>query len=307
MSFADLKKQSRAGSLTDKLIKQVEKLNSGESSGDDRFWKPEVDKGGNGYAVVRFLPAPEGCELPWAQVWSHAFQGPGGWYIENSLTTMGQKDPVSEHNRVLWNTGSDRDKETARKQKRKLSYYTNVYIVTDPAHPENEGKVFLYKFGKKIFDKITEAMQPQFADEQAVNPFDFWEGANFKLKIRKVEGYWNYDKSEFDKPSPLLDDDDKLERIYKNLVNLNEFSDPKNFKPYEELKKRFDYVLGAKVAVRQDPETVEEDVQWEAERRGETSPKRSTPSFEVSRTPVAVEDDEDADDALSYFQKLAES
>ena len=307
MSFADLKKQSRAGSLTDKLIKQVEKLNSGESSGDDRFWKPEVDKGGNGYAVVRFLPAPEGCELPWAQVWSHAFQGPGGWYIENSLTTIGGKDPVGEYNRELWNSGSDRDKETARKQKRKLSYYTNIYVVNDPAHPENEGKVFIYKFGKKIFDKITEAMQPQFADEQAVNPFDFWEGANFKLKIRKVEGYWNYDKSEFDKPSALLADDDKLERIYKNLVNLNEFSDAKNFKPYEELKKRFDYVLGAKVAVRQDPETVEEDVQWEAERRGETSPKRSTPSFEVSRTPVAVEDDEDADDALSYFQKLAES
>ncbi len=307
MSFADLKKQSRAGSLTDKLIKQVEKLNSGESSSDDRFWKPEVDKGGNGYAVIRFLPAPEGCELPWAQVWSHAFQGPGGWYIENSLTTMGQKDPVSEYNRVLWNSGSDRDKETARKQKRKLSYYTNIYVVKDPVHPENEGRVFIYKFGKKIFDKITESMQPQFADEQAVNPFDFWAGANFKLKIRKVEGYWNYDKSEFDKPSPLLDDDDKLENIYKNLNDLNEFSDAKNFKSYEDLKKRFDYVLGAKATVRQDPETIEEDEQWEAERRGETSAKRSTPSFEIARPAVQEEDDEDADDALSYFQKLAES
>ena len=307
MSFADLKKQSRAGSLTDKLIKQVEKLNSGESGGDDRFWKPEVDKGGNGYAVVRFLPAPEGCELPWAQVWSHAFQGPGGWYIENSLTTIGGKDPVGEYNRELWNSGSDRDKETARKQKRKLSYYTNIYVVNDPAHPENEGKVFIYKFGKKIFDKITEAMQPQFADEQAVNPFDFWEGANFKLKIRKVEGYWNYDKSEFDKPSPLLSDDEKLERIYKNLNDLNEFSAAKNFKSYEDLKKRFNYVLGAKAPARQDPETVEEDQQWEAERRGETSTKRSAPSFEIARPAVQEEDDEDADDALSYFQKLAES
>jgi hypothetical protein len=307
MSFADLKKQSRAGSLTDKLIKQVEKLNSGESGGDDRFWKPEVDKGGNGYAVIRFLPAPEGCELPWAQVWSHAFQGPGGWYIENSLTTIGGKDPVGEYNRELWNSGSDRDKETARKQKRKLSYYTNIYVVNDPAHPENEGKVFIYKFGKKIFDKITEAMQPQFADEQAVNPFDFWEGANFKLKIRKVEGYWNYDKSEFDKPSPLVSDDEKLERIYKNLNDLNEFSAAKNFKSYEDLKKRFDYVLGAKAPVRQDPETVEEDQQWEAERRGETSTKRSAPSFEIARPAVQEEDDEDADDALSYFQKLAES
>lgn len=307
MSFADLKKQSRAGSLTEKLIKQVEKLNSGESGGDDRFWKPEVDKAGNGYAVIRFLPAPEGCELPWAQVWSHAFQGPGGWYIENSLTTLGQKDPVSEHNRVLWNSGSDRDKEIARKQKRKLSYYANIYVVSDPAHPENEGRVFLYKFGKKIYDKITEAMQPQFADEEAVNPFDFWTGANFKLKIRKVEGYWNYDKSEFDKPSALLDDDDKLERIYKNLNDLNEFSAASNFKSYEELKKRLDYVLGAKAPARQDPETIEEDEQWEAERRGESAPKRSTPSFEIARPAAQEEDDEDADDALSYFQKLAES
>ena len=307
MSFADLKKQSRAGSLTEKLIKQVEKLNSGESGGDDRFWKPEVDKAGNGYAVIRFLPAPEGCELPWAQVWSHAFQGPGGWYIENSLTTLGQKDPVSEHNRVLWNSGSDRDKEIARKQKRKLSYYANIYVVSDPAHPENEGRVFLYKFGKKIYDKITEAMQPQFADEEAVNPFDFWTGANFKLKIRKVEGYWNYDKSEFDKPSALLDDDDKLERIYKNLNDLNEFSAASNFKSYEELKKRLDYVLGAKASARQDPETIEEDEQWEAERRGESAPKRSTPSFEIARPAAQEEDDEDADDALSYFQKLAES
>ena len=220
---------------------------------------------------------------------------------------MGQKDPVSEYNRVLWNSGSDRDKETARKQKRKLSYYSNIYVVSDPGRPENEGRVFLYKFGKKIYDKITEAMQPQFADEQAVNPFDFWEGANFKLKIRKVEGYWNYDKSEFDRPSALLDDDDKLERIYKNLNDLNEFSAAKNFKSYEELKKRFDYVLGAKVPARQDPETIGEDQQWEAERRGESSPNRSAPSFEIARPAVREEDDEDADDALSYFQKLAES
>jgi hypothetical protein len=214
---------------------------------------------------------------------------------------------VSEHNRVLWNSGSDRDKEIARKQKRKLSYYANIYVVSDPAHPENEGRVFLYKFGKKIYDKITEAMQPQFADEEAVNPFDFWTGANFKLKIRKVEGYWNYDKSEFDKPSALLDDDDKLEKIYKNLNDLNEFSAASNFKSYEELKKRLDYVLGSKSPARQDPETVEEDEQWEAERRGESTPKRSSPSFEISRPAAQEEDDEDADDALSYFQKLAES
>ena len=317
MSFADLRKQSRAGSLTDKLIKKVEKLNSGEKSADDRFWKPEVDKAGNGYAVIRFLPAPEGCELPWAQMWSHAFQGPGGWYIENSLTTLGQKDPVSEYNRTLWNSGRDSDKDIARKQKRKLSHYANIYVVADPANPHNEGKVFLYKFGKKIFDKITEAMQPQFADEEAINPFDFWAGANFKLKIRKVEGYWNYDKSEFDRPSALLDDDDALEKIYNNLNDLNEFSKADNFKTYEELKKRLDYVLGHKGTPKfQDQETVEEDRQWEAERRGDFSEQRSQPSFTAPSggfndsdiTPQAsTETDEDADDALSYFQKLAES
>tara|TARA_Y100000022_G_scaffold115066_1_gene99334 strand:+ start:1446 stop:2396 length:951 start_codon:yes stop_codon:yes gene_type:complete len=316
MSFANLKKQSRSGSLTDKLIKKVEKLNSGEKSSDDRFWKPEVDKAGNGYAVIRFLPAPEGCELPWAQVWSHAFQGPGGWYIENSLTTLGQKDPVSEYNRTLWNSGRDSDKEIARKQKRKLAHYANIYVVKDPANPENEGKVFLYKFGKKIFDKITEAMQPQFADEEAINPFDFWAGANFKLKIRKVEGYWNYDKSEFDSPSELLDDDDALEKMYNNLNDLNEFSDLKNFKSYEDLKKRLDYVLGHKGTPKfQDQETVEEDAQWERERKGDFSestsynaPASSGDFNDSDITPQAsTETDEDADDALSYFQKLAES
>ena len=186
MSFADLKKQSRAGSLTEKLMKKVEKLNEKGGNSDDRFWKPAVDKAGNGYAVIRFLPAHSNCELPWNQVWSHAFQGPGGWYIENSLTTIGKDDPVGELNRSLWNSGNDSDKEIARKQKRKLSYYANVYVVKDAANPENEGQVKLYKFGKKIFDKITAAMQPEFEDEDPINPFDFWKGANFKLKIKQV-------------------------------------------------------------------------------------------------------------------------
>ena len=307
MSFADLKKQSRAGSLTEKLIKKVEKLNSGEGGGaDERFWKPEVDKAGNGYAVIRFLPAPEGCELPWAQVWSHAFQGPGGWYIENSLTTLGQKDPVSEHNRVLWNSGSDRDKEIARKQKRKLSYYANIYVVSDPAHPENEGRVFLYKFGKKIYDKITEAMQPQFADEEAINPFDFWTGANFKLKIRKVEGYWNYDKSEFDRPNALLDDDDKLEKIYKNLNDLNEFSAASNFKTYDELKKRLDSVLGARTAAPRIDEEVDDEDDYRGSSRELTEDLRDElSSLQPTRTVASSDEDED-DDALSYFAKLAE-
>ena len=197
MSFANLKKQSNLGSLTSKLVKEVEKMNNTGGGGDDRLWKPEMDKTGNGYAVIRFLPAPDGEELPWAKMYSHAFQGPGGWYIENSLTTLGQKDPVSEHNRELWNSGLDSDKDTVRKQKRKLSYYANIYVVQDKANPGNEGKVFLYKFGKKIFDKIMEAMQPEYEDETAINPFDFWAGANFKLKLKKVAGYWNYDSSEF--------------------------------------------------------------------------------------------------------------
>ena len=216
MSFSSLKKQSSLGSLTSKLVKEIEKTSATKSGGaDERLWKPELDKSGNGFAVIRFLPAPDGEDLPWAKIYSHAFQGPGGWYIENSLTTVGQKDPVSEYNRELWNSGSDKDKETVRKQKRKLSYYSNIYVVKDPVNPHNEGQVFLFKFGKKIFDKITAAMQPEFEDESPINPFDFWAGANFKLKIRKVDGYWNYDKSEFDSAEPLLDDDDALEAIWK--------------------------------------------------------------------------------------------
>ena len=238
MSFADLKKQSRMGNLTEKLVKQVEKMNEkGGGKDDDRFWKPVMDKSGVGSAVIRFLPAPEGSELPWAQVWSHAFQGPGGWLIDNCLTTIGGQCPVCEKNRVLWNSGSDADKEEARKQKRKLSYYANIYVVKDPANPQNEGKVFLYKFGKKIFDKIMGAMQPEFDDDEPINPFDFWEGANFKLKLKKVAGYWNYDSSEFARPSALLEgDDDALETLYKGLYDLQAFVDPKEFKSYEDLK-----------------------------------------------------------------------
>ncbi len=300
------------GSLTEKLIKQVEKLNDGGSKDDDRFWKPVMDKSGVGSAVIRFLPAAEGCELPWAQVWSHAFQGPGGWLIDNCLTTLGQQCPVCEKNRVLWNSGSDRDKEEARKQKRKLSYYANIYVVRDPANPDNEGKVFLYKFGKKIYDKILAAMQPEFEDETPINPFDFWTGANFKLKLVKKDGYWNYDKSEFAAPSALLDgDDDELERIYKSLNNLNDFTDPKEFKSYEDLKKRLEYTLGLRgVPKSQDPEVVAEEEEWERERRGETSTSSSSRSstFDDAEVPSSkYSDDEDEDDALSYFQKLAES
>ena len=206
-----------------------------------------MDKSGNGYAVIRFLPAPKGEDIPWQRMFSHSFQGPGGWYIENSLTTINKNDPVGEVNRALWNTGSEADKETARRQKRKLSYYTNIYVVTDTKHPEHEGKVCLYKFGKKIFDKVMESMQPQFDDEEAINPFDLWKGANFKLKIRKVDGFWNYDKSEFDSVTPLLDSDGALEKVYDAEYPLKPFHEESNFKSYTELKEKMERVLGQEV------------------------------------------------------------
>ena len=299
MSFASLKKSS----YTD-LLSKAESLNKTEVRGaDERIWKPEVDKAGNGYAVIRFLPAPDGEDLPWAQVWSHAFQGPGGWYIENSLTTLGKKDPVSDLNRTLWNSGNDADKETARKQKRKLSYYSNIYVLQDPANPENEGRVFLYKFGKKIFDKLTEAMQPAFADETPINPFDFWKGADFKVKIRKVEGYWNYDKSEFAEPSTLKGfDDSELELIWKQQYSLTDFTAPDKFKTFEELETRLQTVLSATQPTRKiDAELEDESEGKYREVRGATEIAASAaPSFKSASAPV-----EEEDDALSYFAKLA--
>ena len=284
-------------------------MNKTSGSGDDRLWKPEVDKAGNGYAVIRFLPAPDGEDLPWAKLYTHAFQGTGGWFIENSLTTLGQKDPVSEYNSQLWNSGIESDKEIARKQKRKLSYYANIYVVKDSANPHNEGQVFLYKFGKKIFDKITAAMQPEFEDEDPINPFDFWAGANFKLKIKKVAGYWNYDSSEFDRQSALLDDDDAMEAIWKKEYSLAELVAPDQFKSYDELKKRLDYVLGNAPSRSR----VNEDLEDESEGRGSFTPdfKSSTPPApsgggfnDPDITPSNTSEDED--DALSYFAKLAE-
>ena len=245
MSIEALKKQSNLSSLIDEYNKQT--TPETKSFDDERFWKPELDKSGNGYAVIRFLPAPKGEDIPWQRMFSHSFQGPGGWYIENSLTTINKNDPVGEVNRRLWNTGSEADKETARRQKRKLSYYTNIYVVTDTKHPEYEGKVCLYKFGKKIFDKVMEAMQPQFDDEEAINPFDLWKGANFKLKIRKVDGFWNYDKSEFDSVTPLLDSDGALEKVYDAEYPLKPFHEESNFKSYTELKEKMERVLGQEV------------------------------------------------------------
>ena len=303
MSFAALKKQSRSGSLTERLMKKVEKLNEKGNNTDERLWKPAVDKAGNGYAVIRFLPAHANCELPWTQVWSHAFQGPGGWYIENSLTTLGKDDPVGELNRSLWNSGRESDKDIARKQKRKLSYYANVYIVKDSANPENEGEVKLYKFGKKIFDKITAAMQPEFDDEEAINPFDFWKGANFKLKIKQVAGFWNYDSSEFGKVEALLDDDAELEKIYDKIYDLSEFTAADQFKTYEQLKSRLDTVLGTKQVVTPTRRIADEDLEDLSEGKGATVDEELA---NLSAAATASATDEEEDDALSYFQKLAE-
>ena len=297
MSFANLKKQSKLGSLTQKLVKEVEKMNNNGNNSDDRLWKLEVDKTGNGYAVIRFLPAPDSEDLPFVKLYSHAFQGPGGWYIENSLTTVGQKDPVSEYNTTLWNNGTDAGKDAARKQKRKLTYISNIYVVKDPANPENEGKVFLYKYGKKIFDKLTAAMQPEFEDEEAIDPFDFWQGANFKLKAKNVAGFRNYDSSEFAAVSPLLDDDDALEALWKKENSLQEFVAADQFKSYDELKTRLGYVLGNKTASRP---VIDDEFSNEDSDRGSAE---ELVTAAVSKSPAVEEDD---DDPLKYFAKLAE-
>jgi hypothetical protein len=301
MDFETLKQSS---SNFDKLTKALEaNLNPEDNKTDkskyvdERFWKPEMDKTGNGYAVIRFLPAVEGEDLPWIRVWSHAFQDKGGWYIENSLTTLGQKDPVSEENTRLWNTGLDSDKEIARKRKRKLSYHANILVVSDPKHPENEGKVFLYKFGKKIFDKITEALQPAFEDEKPVNVFDFWKGANFKLKLRKVDGYWNYDKSEFEGVSAIAESDDKIKDIWSKQHALKPFLAPDNFKTYDELKEKLNRVItGVRSA-----ETVDKTDLPPKSNGSVKSPEVAQPKAD---TKVELNDDED--DTLSYFSRLAE-
>jgi len=283
-SFSDFKKKSRT-SIED-LSKKIEDMGKKESYKDDRYWRPELDKASNGFAVIRFLPATGEEEIPWVKMYSHGFKGPGGWYIESSRTTLGEKDPVSEMNSKLWNSGIESDKDIARARKRRLNYISNILVVSDPANPQNEGKVFLYKFGKKIFEKIQEAMQPEFEDETPVNPFDFWEGANFKLKVRKVSGFVNYDKSEFDSPSALMDgDDEQLEKIWNQQYSLTEIVDPKNFKSYEELKEKMNRVIG-------------EDI------RATDTVQKTAEVTEFSSETEEVEADEKMDN-LSYFEKLA--
>jgi hypothetical protein len=306
-NFATLKKSSGA---LDRLSKEIEKLNtpaSGEKKGDDRFWKLERDKSGNGSAVIRFLPpsAIDGDDaLPWVRVFDHGFKGPSGkWYIENSLTTLNQKDPVSEYNSQLWNASTDDQswqRKQARAQKRRLHYISNIYVVSDPKNPDNEGKVFLFKFGKKIFDKITMAMNPEFEGDEAVNPFDFWKGANFKIRIRTVDGYPNYDQSLFDASRPLKDDDAELERIWNKQHSLKEFVDPKNFKSYEELKRRLDEVLGE----TQEDNWMKQPAEKPATRSvaSEKTVFNKPKSVEDTNVPFTVDDD---DDELESFKRLA--
>jgi hypothetical protein len=297
--MSDFSQFKRNRNSLEKLTKAIQDTTQPAESGskeDTRFWQPEVDKAGNGMAIIRFLPGPsvDGDDgLPWVRVFNHGFQGPGGWYIENSLTTLGQKDPVSEYNSTLWNSGIEANKEIARKQKRRLTYMSNILVISDPKHPENEGQIRLYKYGKKIFDKINETMNPEFPDEKPVNPFDFWEGANFKLKIRQVEGYRNYDKSEFESPAPLFDgDDDKLEALWKKEYSLKEFLEPKHFKSYDVLKAKLDKVLGfdgespiAKTKAEDAKlKTYDDDVQ----------------EIMSKKTPALDEDDD-----LNYFTSLA--
>ena len=294
MSLAQLKKQNSLDALLS-AAQSENKTQEKKSYVDERLWKPELDKTGNGYAVIRFLPAVDGENMPWAKLWNHAFQGPTGqWYIENSLTTLGNNDPVSEMNSAYWNSGVESDKEIARRQKRKLQYYSNIYVVSDSRHPEHEGKVFLFRFGKKIFDKLMEAMQPAFEDETSVNPFDFWKGANFKLKIRKVDGYWNYDKSEFEAPSALFDNDDDIEEVWKKQYSLTEFTAPTNFKSYDELKTRLSMVLAGTTTVG-NVTTLMED---------EPTATVTVDTKEEPAPTVTVEDDNE--DTMDYFQKLAE-
>lgn len=302
MDFASLKK-NRSSQL-EKLSQAADKLNNnGAQSGgaDDRYWKPTVDKAGNGSAIIRFLPAPANEDVPFVRYWDHGFKGDGGWYIEKSLTSLGKDDPVSEYNSKLWNSGIEADKEVARKQKRRLHYVSNIFVIKDPGNPDNEGKVFLYEYGKKIFDKVNDMMHPQFEDEDAVNPFDFWEGANFRLRIRNVEGYRNYDKSDFDSSSCLNDDDSVMENIWKTQYPLAEILDESNFKSYDELSSRLAKVLGTVQPTTTAEDVVDDSPVW-------TPP--STPAPAAAEIPVPAEATattfDDDDDSLDFFKSLAE-
>lgn len=312
--FSSLKKQSQ--SSIDKLSKEMEKLTSKKSYDDDRFWSLERDKSGNGYAVIRFLPPVEGEDLPWVRLFSHGFQGKGGWMIENCPTTIGKKCPICEANNELWNSGLESNKGIARDRKRKLSYIANILVVSDPTNRDNEGKVFLYKFGKKIFDKLQEAMNPTAPDEPKFNPFDFWQGANFKLKANMVDGYVSYEKSRFDNQSELLDGNDKaLEALWKTQYALQPFVAPDQFKSYEELKGRMDEVLGGRIAEGSATRAEDAEPSDFRSKMGGMRASAAAVADELAESarptgrlipPKPKKADDEDDDAFQYFKKLAE-
>ena len=302
MSFANLKKNRDTISKLLDAAQATGGSTDKKSYNDERLWKPTVDKAGNGYAVIRFLPQAEGEDLPWVRYWDHGFKGSTGrWYIEKSLTSIGQQDPVSELNSQLWNTGRDEDKETARQRKRRLHHVSNILVVSDSANPANEGKVFLYEYGKKIMDKIMDVMQPQFADETPVNPFDFWAGANFKLKIRQVEGYRNYDKSEFDNASELLNGDEaQLEEVYNKTYKLSEFTDAESYKSYDELKTKMNSVLGLV-----DTMPIRDEVKMTPQAAPTPMSEMPPQNIEEQTMTAMSEGNDDKEDTMSYFAKLA--
>lgn len=308
MNFADLKKKSKSN-LTN-LVAELDKMTTNKSYQDDRFWSVPMDeKTGNGTALIRFLPAGKNDKLPWVPMYSHAFQGPGGWYIENSLTTIGKQDPLGEMNTELWATGIEANKEIVRKRKRKQQYISNIYVISDPKNPQNEGKVMLMKYGKKIFEKIQEAMKPVFEGEDPIDPFDFWQGADFRLKVKKVDGYPNYDASKFENQSPLLDGDDAaLEQVWNSIYNLSEFHDPKNFKSYDELKARLDKVLGVKSTPSPSAgpsKSSSNQNKIEAKSASSVMTKDADDADEVPWKSNSTEEDDD-DESLDYFRKMAE-
>lgn len=314
LTFKDLKNNSKK--QTEKLVQQLEKLNkgSGNFQQDTRFWQPEVDGAGNGYAVIRFLPAHKTEEIPFVRVFEHSFKGPTGvWYIENSLTTIGKPDPVTEYNNKLWNSGNDEDKKLAQKYKRQLRFISNILVVQDKKHPENEGKVFLYKYGKKIYDKINALLSPEFEDEESINPFDFWSGCNFKLKIRNVDGYRNYDKCEFEKPEPISEDDAEIEKIWDKVVPLGEFLDEKNFKTYDELKERHRKALGL-IGTKEESDSnpfvgddEQEQIDTKAKKQAERRAKEDAAEEERQAAKETESDDEDeVDESIELFSSLAD-
>ena len=307
-SFDQLKRGRKSD--FDKLADTVKKLNDKQGGGneDNRFWQAGVDQAGNGFAVIRFLPAPAGEDNPFVRVFSHGFQGPGGWFIDNCPTTLNEKCPACEENTKLWNSGIESNKKIVSARKRKLNFISNIYVVRDPSNPSNEGKVFLFKYGKKIYDKINNAMYPEFEDEKSVNPFDMWEGADFKLKIRKVEGYRNYDKSEFDAPAALLDDDAKLEKIWQSEHSLTQFTAKKEFKSYEELSARLAKSLGQAAPTSRAVEMEDEEVEEVAAYRPKAAPakplKEESAPWDESDNSLPASDSED--DLPSFFKKLSE-